>query len=64
VVVQKPERTVDKADLLAFLSSRIAKWWLPDDVQIVSEIPHTATGKINKVRLREQFVDYRLPTAV
>ncbi|MDH7796510.1 MULTISPECIES: long-chain-fatty-acid--CoA ligase [unclassified Beijerinckia] len=64
VVVQKPDHTVDKAALLAFLSGKIAKWWMPDDVQIVSEIPHTATGKINKVRLREQFVDYRLPTAV
>ena len=42
---------------------RIAKWWMPDDVQVVKEIPHTATGKINKLRLREAFKDYKLPTA-
>ena len=37
------------------ISSRIAKWWLPDDMQVVKEIPHTATGKINKLKLRETF---------
>jgi len=48
--------------VLGFLQSRIAKWWMPDDMQIVHEIPHTATGKINKLKLRETFKDYRLPT--
>jgi fatty-acyl-CoA synthase len=42
---------------------KIAKWWMPDDVQFVPEIPHTATGKIQKTALREQFNAYRLPTA-
>jgi acyl-CoA synthetase (AMP-forming)/AMP-acid ligase II len=51
------------ADVLGFLESRIAKWWMPDDMRIVTEIPHTATGKINKLKLRESFKDYRLPTA-
>ncbi len=47
--------------LLEFMQGKIAKWWMPDDVQFVPEIPHTATGKINKVTLRQQFKDYRLP---
>ena len=45
------------------LEDKLAKWWLPDDVVFVDEIPHTATGKIQKLTLREQFVDYKLPTA-
>jgi fatty-acyl-CoA synthase len=44
------------------MDGKIAKWWMPDDVQFVGEIPHTATGKINKLKLREAFRDYRLPT--
>jgi fatty-acyl-CoA synthase len=63
VVVPKDGRTPDRDDVIAFLQSRIAKWWLPDDMQLVKEIPHTATGKINKMKLRETFRDYRLPTA-
>ena len=47
--------------VLQFLSDKVAKWWLPDDMSIVSEIPHTATGKINKLGLRKQFKDYKLP---
>jgi fatty-acyl-CoA synthase len=63
VVVAKPGKTVEKDSLLAFLSGKIAKWWMPDDVVTVAEIPHTATGKIKKSVLREKFADYRLPTA-
>lgn len=44
-----------------FLGGRVAKWWLPDDVVFVDELPHTATGKLSKMTLREQFRDYRLP---
>ena len=40
---------------------RIARWWIPDDVVFVDEIPHTATGKIRKLDLRKQFADYQLP---
>ncbi|ACA17172.1 AMP-dependent synthetase and ligase [Methylobacterium sp. 4-46] len=61
VVVPKPGRVPDKDDILAFMSPRIAKWWLPDDVVLVEEIPHTATGKIQKTALRDQFRDYRFP---
>ena len=61
IVVPKEGREPRKADLLAFLSTRIAKWWLPDEVVLVDELPHTATGKIQKMTLREMFRDYRLP---
>jgi fatty-acyl-CoA synthase len=49
--------------MLEFLQDKVVKWWMPDDVIFVSEIPHTATGKILKMALREQFRNYRLPTA-
>ena len=63
VVVPREGRRIDTRALIDFMAARIAKWQLPDDVQIVAEIPHTATGKINKLRLRDTFRDYRLPTA-
>ncbi len=63
VVVLKPERSLDKASILALLAERVAKWWLPDDVVAVDQIPHTATGKILKIQLRRDFSNYRLPTA-
>ncbi len=61
VVVRKEGRTPTKAAILDHLRARVAKWWLPDDVVFVDEIPLTATGKIQKSRLREMFGDYRLP---
>jgi fatty-acyl-CoA synthase len=61
VVVPKPGRQPSKDDLLAYMQGRIAKWWLPDDVVMIEEIPHTATGKIQKTALRDMFRDYRLP---
>jgi fatty-acyl-CoA synthase len=48
---------------LAYLDGKIAKWWMPDDVQFVEAIPLGATGKINKLALRETFANYDLPTA-
>jgi fatty-acyl-CoA synthase len=63
VVVPKEGKTPQTADVLDYIKPRIAKWWMPDDVQLVTEIPHTATGKINKLKLRETFKDYKLPTA-
>jgi len=62
VVVRKPDRDPSKQDVLAFLDGKVAKWWMPDDVVFVTDIPHTATGKIQKSVLRKQFRDYRLPT--
>ena len=62
VVVAKAGCTPAKEDLLEFLRPRVARWWMPDDVVMVDEIPHTATGKILKTALRERFRDYRLPS--
>jgi acyl-CoA synthetase (AMP-forming)/AMP-acid ligase II len=61
IVVPKKGRAPSKDDLLGFMQGKVAKWWLPDDVVIVDEIPHTATGKIMKTALRDQFREYRLP---
>ncbi|MFZ5549150.1 MAG: 3-(methylthio)propionyl-CoA ligase [Pseudomonadota bacterium] len=63
VVVPKPGATVTREELLGFFEGKIAKWQIPDDVAVVAEIPHTATGKVQKLKLREQFKDHRLPTA-
>ena len=63
VIVLKKDQTATKEELLGFLQGKIAKWWMPDDVVIVDDIPHTATGKIQKITLRERFRDYVLPTA-
>ncbi|MGE0501532.1 MAG: fatty-acid--CoA ligase [Rhizobiaceae bacterium] len=63
VVVVKQGRETTREDILAFMAGKVAKWWMPDDVAFVSEIPHTATGKIQKTTLRQQFHDYRLPAA-
>jgi fatty-acyl-CoA synthase len=49
--------------MLDYLSTRMARWWLPDDVVFVPELPHTATGKLLKTKLREQYKDHVLPTA-
>jgi acyl-CoA synthetase (AMP-forming)/AMP-acid ligase II len=63
VVVKKPNAEVTTPELLAFYEGKIAKWWTPDDVVFVDAIPLGATGKMQKNKLREQFRDYRLPTA-
>ncbi len=61
VVVKKAGQEPTREDILAFLETKVAKWWLPDDVAFVAELPHTATGKLQKMKLREQFNTYRLP---
>lgn len=64
LIIQAQEgQTVTKEEVLGFLQGKIAKWWTPDDVAFVDAIPLGATGKINKLALREQFKDYSLPTA-
>ena len=60
VAVKKPGQDVSKEDLLRFYEGKIAKWWMPDDVLFVPELPHTATGKLSKLTLRQQLKDYRL----
>ena len=61
IAVKAPKADVEKSELLAWMGERVANWWVPDDVVFVDELPHTATGKIHKVTLREQFGDYELP---
>ena len=61
VIVLKAGQKASKEEMLTFLEDKIAKWWMPDDVAFVAEIPHTATGKIQKTALRDQFKDYVLP---
>jgi acyl-CoA synthetase (AMP-forming)/AMP-acid ligase II len=61
VVVKKPGADMSREELLAFYDGRIAKWWTPDDVVFVDAIPLGATGKMLKLKLREQFKDYVLP---
>ncbi len=63
IVVKRPDADVTKGDILKFLEGKIAKWWMPDDVQFIDAIPHGATGKILKTALRKQFEGYKLPTA-
>ena len=62
LVVKRPGLEIDRQGMLDFLAARIAKWWLPDDVLFVAELPRTATGKVLKTRLREQYRQYELPT--
>ena len=61
IVIKAEGQDVSKEEMLAYFDGKIAKWWLPDDVVFIDEIPHTATGKIKKVELRKQFADYKLP---
>lgn len=62
IVVRKADSNVTGADILDHLKSKVAKWWLPNDIVFVSELPHTATGKILKTKLREDFKDHKLAT--
>ena len=61
VVVRKEGSDVTRDELIAFYEGKVAKWWIPDDVAFVDELPHTATGKLLKMDLRDRFADYRLP---
>lgn len=60
VVVSKSDVPPDVQDLRRFLEDRVAKWWLPDDIVFVDSLPHTATGKLQKVELRKQFANHVL----
>jgi fatty-acyl-CoA synthase len=60
LVVARPGRTIDPASVLGVFEGKVAKWWLPDAVLEVAELPHTATGKIQKLALRERYRDHYL----
>ena len=63
IIEPKPGAQPTRDQVIKYLDGKIAKWWMPDDVVLVEKIPLGATGKINKLALREQFKDYKLPTA-
>jgi 3-(methylthio)propionyl---CoA ligase len=59
VVVLKPGASATREELLQFFAGKVAKWWIPDDVAFVDKLPLTATGKLSKLQLRQQFAEYR-----
>ena len=63
IVVKRANAEVTREELLAFYDGKIAKWWTPDDVTFVDALPIGATGKFLKNKMREQFKEYKLPTA-
>jgi fatty-acyl-CoA synthase len=63
IVVRKQDSAVTAADIRDHLVRHVAKWWLPDEIVFADALPHTATGKLLKTALRDQFRDYRLAGA-
>ena len=63
LVVARPGHTVDPESVLRIYDDKVAKWWLPDEVLVVPELPHTATGKLQKTTLRDQYRNHYLKTA-
>jgi fatty-acyl-CoA synthase len=63
IIQLKQGEKATREDILKFMEGKIAKWWMPDDVAFVEGIPHTATGKILKTALREQFKSFSFPNA-
>ncbi len=63
IVVKKQGAEISREEMLKFFEGKVAKWWMPDDVVFVDQLPHTATGKLLKTKMREEFKGYKLPTA-
>lgn len=61
IVVMQPGKTLTSEEIIAYMAESLHKWSVPDDVVFVEELPHTATGKLNKLALREKFKDYQFP---
>jgi acyl-CoA synthetase (AMP-forming)/AMP-acid ligase II len=61
ILVKKPGANITREEALEFLKPRVAKWWLPNDVVFVEQLPHTATGKLLKTKLREEFGKHKWP---
>jgi fatty-acyl-CoA synthase len=62
VAVLKPGASATREEILEYFLGKVAKWWIPDDVAFVDKLPLTATGKLSKLQLRQQFAEYRFPT--
>jgi len=63
LVIRDDESNVGEAEVREFLANEVAKWWLPDAIEFVEELPHTATGKLSKKDLRDRYRDYRFADA-
>ena len=61
IIVKNEGMDVTRDEILAYLDGKVAKWWIPEDCVFVDSLPHTATGKLSKKDLRDQFTDYRFP---
>jgi len=62
IVVKRNGSSLTADGIRDYLDGRIANWWMPDDIAFLEELPHTATGKVSKLQLRERFKDHVLPT--
>ncbi len=62
LIIRKPGADLTREAMLDYLGDKIPKWWMPDDVLFVEELPHTATGKLQKMKLRQQFGDHLVKT--
>ncbi|MEY8216594.1 MAG: long-chain fatty acid--CoA ligase, partial [Colwellia sp.] len=58
IIEEHEGKSLSHDDVVAFLTGKIAKWWMPNAVEYVESIPMTATGKMHKLKLRNQFKDY------
>jgi acyl-CoA synthetase (AMP-forming)/AMP-acid ligase II len=63
VIVRDEGSTIGERDVLDYLSGQVAKWWLPDAIEFVDDLPHTGTGKLSKKDLRDRYRDYRFVNA-
>ena len=63
LIIRDDDSTVCEAEIRNHLSKEVAKWWLPDAIEFVEELPHTATGKLSKKDLRDKYRDYRFANA-
>ena len=63
LVVPRAGMRIDKGELLAMIVGKVAKRWLPDDAPMLDELPHTATGKLNKLALRARYQDHLVENA-
>ena len=63
LIVRDDGSDVSEGEIRDYLSGEVAKWWLPDAIEFVLDLPHTATGKLSKKDLRDQYRDYRFANA-
>jgi len=62
LVIRREGANLTRETMLQYFEGKVAKWWIPDDVAFVEELPHTATGKLLKIKIREDYKDYVLPS--